>query len=81
MADLPYDGLGGKTPLEAANKPNIDNLAQQGTILLSAKLSSLDRVTRLHLTAKSSSAISTPMLSASRGDLPFERTSYQFKKN
>ncbi len=30
MADLPYDGLGGKTPLEAANKPNIDNLAQQG---------------------------------------------------
>lgn len=29
MADLPYDGLGGKTPLEVASKPNIDALAQK----------------------------------------------------
>lgn len=29
MADMPYDGLGGKTPLEVAIKPNIDKLAQK----------------------------------------------------
>lgn len=29
MADLPYEGLGGKTPLEVACKPNIDGLAQK----------------------------------------------------
>lgn len=30
MADLPVAELGGKTPLEVANKPNIDSLAQKG---------------------------------------------------
>lgn len=30
MADLPCDQLGGKTPLEVAQKPNIDSLAKQG---------------------------------------------------
>lgn len=30
MADYPLDGLGGKTPLEAAKTPNMDWLAQRG---------------------------------------------------
>ena len=30
MADYPLDVLGGKTPLEAANTPNMDWLAQRG---------------------------------------------------
>jgi 2,3-bisphosphoglycerate-independent phosphoglycerate mutase len=30
MADLPVDALGGKTPLEAANTPNLDRLAREG---------------------------------------------------
>jgi 2,3-bisphosphoglycerate-independent phosphoglycerate mutase len=30
MADYPIAGLGGKTPLQAAHKPNIDKLAQLG---------------------------------------------------
>lgn len=29
MADLPYEKLGGKTPLEVAFKPNIDSIAQK----------------------------------------------------
>lgn len=29
MADVPYEALGGKTPLEVASKPNIDSLAQK----------------------------------------------------
>ncbi len=32
MADLPVEELGGKTPMEAANKPNFDRLAQKGEI-------------------------------------------------
>lgn len=32
MADTPVQELGGKTPLEAANKPNMDFLAQNGTV-------------------------------------------------
>ena len=31
MADRPLKELGGKTPLEAANTPNMDRLAQEGT--------------------------------------------------
>jgi 2,3-bisphosphoglycerate-independent phosphoglycerate mutase len=30
MADLPLEALRGKTPLQAANKPNMDLLAKQG---------------------------------------------------
>ena len=30
MADHPIDSLGGKTPLQAANKPNMDLIARQG---------------------------------------------------
>ncbi|MEW5757886.1 MAG: cofactor-independent phosphoglycerate mutase [Candidatus Omnitrophota bacterium] len=32
MADYPLEKLGGKTPLEAARKPNMDNLAKLGQI-------------------------------------------------
>ena len=32
MADLPIESLGGKTPLEVANKPNIDTLAKVSEI-------------------------------------------------
>lgn len=32
MADYPVDALGGKTPMEAANKPNIDRLAAKGEV-------------------------------------------------
>lgn len=32
MADLPVDALNGKTPMEAAKKPNMDNLAKQATV-------------------------------------------------
>jgi 2,3-bisphosphoglycerate-independent phosphoglycerate mutase len=32
MADYPIESLGGKTPLEAANTPNMDQIAAQGTL-------------------------------------------------
>ena len=32
MADTPVEQLGNKTPLEAANKPCMDFLAQNGTV-------------------------------------------------
>ncbi len=32
MADLPIEALGGKTPLEVANKPNIDSLAKKAEL-------------------------------------------------
>jgi len=32
MADYPLDELGGKTPLQAANKPNMDDLARHGEV-------------------------------------------------
>ena len=32
MADLPVGELGGRTPMEAANKPNFDRLARKGEI-------------------------------------------------
>ncbi|MEG0615765.1 MAG: cofactor-independent phosphoglycerate mutase [Oscillospiraceae bacterium] len=32
MADYPVDELGGKTPMEAAKKPNIDKLAKSGLV-------------------------------------------------
>lgn len=32
MADLPFEGLGNKTPLQCAKKPNIDYLAQNGKV-------------------------------------------------
>ena len=32
MADYPVDELGGKTPLETANKPNIDYMCAHGTV-------------------------------------------------
>ncbi len=32
MADYPLEALGGRTPLEAAEKPNIDGLAQYGEL-------------------------------------------------
>src|SRR5713226_8933116 len=32
MADWPCEELGGKTPLEAARKPNMDQLATRGTL-------------------------------------------------
>lgn len=32
MADWPIESLGGKTPLEAASKPNMDFMAQQGAL-------------------------------------------------
>ena len=31
MADYPFDGLGGKTPLELAKHPNMDEIARRGT--------------------------------------------------
>ena len=31
-ADLPVPELGGRTPLEAANTPNLDALAARGTV-------------------------------------------------
>lgn len=36
MSDEPIEELGGKTPLQAANTPNMDRLAQQGTTGLAA---------------------------------------------
>ena len=33
-ADEPMDSLGGKTPLQAANLPNIDALAKSGSLAL-----------------------------------------------
>ena len=30
MADMPLEALGGRTPLQAADKPNMDRLARQG---------------------------------------------------
>ncbi len=36
MSDEPIDRLGGKTPLQAANTPNMDALARKGTIGLAA---------------------------------------------
>jgi 2,3-bisphosphoglycerate-independent phosphoglycerate mutase len=38
MADWPCDELGGKTPLEAARKPNMDLLASRGTLGLVATI-------------------------------------------
>jgi 2,3-bisphosphoglycerate-independent phosphoglycerate mutase len=38
MADWPCDELGGKTPLEAANKPNMDLLATRGELGLVATI-------------------------------------------
>lgn len=32
MADLPIDSLGGRTPMQAANKPHIDRLAADSTV-------------------------------------------------
>ena len=32
MADRPLEALDGKTPLEAASKPNMDYLAQHGAV-------------------------------------------------
>ena len=32
MADLPCEALGGKTPLQAAHKPMMDQIASRGTI-------------------------------------------------
>jgi 2,3-bisphosphoglycerate-independent phosphoglycerate mutase len=32
MADWPCDELGGKTPLEAAHKPNMDLIASRGEL-------------------------------------------------
>ena len=32
MADLPIESLGNKTPMEAANKPNMDALAAHSTV-------------------------------------------------
>lgn len=32
MADLPCEALGGKTPMEAANKPNMDKLAEKSLV-------------------------------------------------
>ncbi len=32
MADLPIESLGGKTPMQAANKPNMDRLAKTATV-------------------------------------------------
>ena len=32
MADLPIDSLGGRTPMQAAKKPNIDRLAERATV-------------------------------------------------
>src|SRR5262245_62392478 len=31
-ADEPQDSLGGKTPLQAANKPNMDRIAREGVV-------------------------------------------------
>jgi 2,3-bisphosphoglycerate-independent phosphoglycerate mutase len=38
MADWPCDELGGKTPLEAAHKPNMDMIATRGTLGLVATI-------------------------------------------
>src|SRR6201987_2943080 len=38
MADWPCDELGGKTPLEAARKPNMDRIASRGTLGLVATI-------------------------------------------
>ena len=38
MADWPCDELGGKTPLEAAHKPNMDLIATRGTLGLVATI-------------------------------------------
>src|SRR6202161_3294067 len=38
MADWPCDELGGKTPLEAARKPNMDLLATRGILGLTATI-------------------------------------------
>jgi 2,3-bisphosphoglycerate-independent phosphoglycerate mutase len=38
MADWPCDELGGKTPLEAAHKPNMDLIASRGTLGLVATI-------------------------------------------
>src|SRR5579863_7439555 len=38
MADWPCDELGGKTPLEAARKPNMDLIASRGTLGLVATI-------------------------------------------
>ncbi len=38
MADWPCDELGGKTPLEAACKPNMDLIASRGTLGLVATI-------------------------------------------
>ena len=35
MADYPLQQLGGRTPLEAADTPNMDRLAGEGTVGLS----------------------------------------------
>lgn len=32
MADTPYEGLGGKTPMQLAKKPNMDSLAKQSEL-------------------------------------------------
>lgn len=32
MADFPCEALGGKTPLECANKPNMDKIAEKGSL-------------------------------------------------
>ena len=32
MADLPYEGLQGKTPLQAAHKPEMDRIASRGEL-------------------------------------------------
>ena len=34
VGDLPHPNLAGKTPLGAANTPNLDRLAKNGTICL-----------------------------------------------
>ena len=38
MADWPCDELGGKTPLEAAHKPNMDLIATRGELGLVATI-------------------------------------------
>ena len=32
MADYPVEALGGRTPMEAANKPNMDALAKEAEV-------------------------------------------------
>ena len=38
MADWPCEELGGKTPLEAAHKPNMDQIATRGALGLVATI-------------------------------------------